>query len=165
MTLGDRIAVLRDGRVEQVAPPLDVYARPASVFVADFIGTPRMNWFAGRLARYSGRLVARFDGFRVDVPGLASEAAREGREITLGVRPQDLRPTPPDDADVRGRVELREALGSTIQWENEAMKAKSIETGELWEMQWYPDTPVSFYCVAAPTLADLLRYAMEENTK
>ena len=114
MTLGDRIAVLRDGRVEQLAPPLDVYARPASVFVADFIGAPRMNWFGGRLARDAGRLVARCGGFRVDVPGLASEAAREGREITLGVRPQDLRPAPPDDADLRGRVEVREALGSTL---------------------------------------------------
>ena len=49
MTLGDRIAVLREGRLEQVAPPLEVYRRPATAFVADFIGMPRINWFHGRV--------------------------------------------------------------------------------------------------------------------
>ena len=97
-----------------MAAPLDVYARPASVFVADFIGAPRMNWFAGHLASESGRLVARCAGFQLEVSDLASDAAREDREISLGVRPQDLRPAPPNAADIRGRVEVCEALGSTL---------------------------------------------------
>ena len=58
-----------------------------------------------------------------------------------------------------------EALGSPLQWESDEAKAESIKTGELWEMQWYPDTPVAFFSVAAPTLNDLLKFAMKEDTE
>jgi multiple sugar transport system ATP-binding protein len=110
MTLGDRIAVLREGRIEQLGPPLDVYRRPSSAFVADFIGLPRINWFEGSLESGDAGLRIVGDGFALRAPeGL--EAA-VGTKVRLGVRPADLEPAPPHAADLTGRVELVEALGS-----------------------------------------------------
>src|SRR5262249_13610718 len=62
MTLGDRLVVLREGVVQQVGPPLEVYARPANRFVAGFIGTPPMNFVAGRVARAGGPAFHSADG-------------------------------------------------------------------------------------------------------
>jgi multiple sugar transport system ATP-binding protein len=112
MTLGDRIAVLCDGALEQLGAPLEVYRRPATRFVADFIGVPRINWFAGRAVREDGSPRIRCDDFRVEAP--AGLAAEEGRELALGIRPQDLEPTASADAEIAGRVELIEPLGSAL---------------------------------------------------
>lgn len=112
MTLGDRIAVLREGRLEQVAPPLEVYRRPGSVFVADFIGVPRINWFAGRVRREGGRTSLACGEFTVELPN--DLAPPQGGEVTLGVRPQDLEMAEGEGADWRGAVEVVEALGSTL---------------------------------------------------
>jgi ABC-type sugar transport system ATPase subunit len=103
MTLGERIAVLRDGRLEQVGPPLDVYARPANVFVAGFIGSPAMNIFP---ASRDGR-----GGVGVVVsPGRpVGEAALLG-----GIRPHDVRVAGPGQGDIDGVVEVVEALGSHV---------------------------------------------------
>jgi ABC-type sugar transport system ATPase subunit len=79
MTLGQRIAVLRDGRLEQVAPPDELYARPENLFVAQFIGSPPMNVLAGRLA---GEVVAAADA------ALRAAVVRDG--LSVGVRPHDL---------------------------------------------------------------------------
>ena len=117
MTLGDRIAVLRAGRLEQLAPPLEVYRRPATRFVADFIGTPSINWLEGRIERAAGALAVTGKGFRVELPGALASALAEGAELrdaALGVRPQDLTPCAPGEADVSGRVDLVEALGSAL---------------------------------------------------
>lgn len=112
MTLGDRIAVLHDGRLEQVAPPLEVYRHPASAFVADFIGMPRINWLEGRVVRADGAV-------RIDCPGVALAAPdalvrHAGAEVRVGVRPQDLEPAPEGRAELAGSVELLEALGDTV---------------------------------------------------
>jgi multiple sugar transport system ATP-binding protein len=93
MTLGDRIVVMNEGRVQQAGAPLDVYNRPANLFVAGFLGSPPMNVVLGRIVRRDG---ARFEsaegGFTVrlgdgDVPALA-----ENQPIRLGVRPEAIRP-------------------------------------------------------------------------
>jgi multiple sugar transport system ATP-binding protein len=93
MTLADRIVALRDGRIEQVGSPDDLYARPANRFVAGFIGSPTMNFLDASLA-------AEGDGLVVDLPGgtrLPVPAARAqrysphaGRPVVLGIRPEDL---------------------------------------------------------------------------
>jgi ABC-type sugar transport system ATPase subunit len=93
MTLGDRVAVMRDGRIEQLAPPLEVYRQPASTFVAGFVGSPAMN-----LVPADGPFAA-----------LAPPGAH-----TVGVRPPDIEIVAPDDADARGRVEIVEALGRDL---------------------------------------------------
>ncbi len=83
MTMGDRIVVLNDGHVQQVAPPLELYNCPANTFVAGFIGSPAMNFLAGRMTE---SVVVTDDGVRLDTPG---EIAHEG-EVTIGIRPEDI---------------------------------------------------------------------------
>src|SRR5688500_5614697 len=112
MTLGDRIVVLADGRMQQVGTPIELYRAPANRFVAGFIGTPPMNFVDGRLehADDAARFVA--DGLRVPVG--RARAALSPQPATLGIRPEALRlaPEPGDDAP-SGRVVLVERLGGT----------------------------------------------------
>src|SRR5213595_3246430 len=92
MTLGDRVVVMKDGVVQQVGEPLELYNQPANLFVAGFIGSPAMNFAAVRLAAENGDLWATGDGIRIKVPaGLANRLAPSaGKEVMLGVRPEDL---------------------------------------------------------------------------
>jgi ABC-type sugar transport system ATPase subunit len=108
MTLGQRIAVLGvGGRLEQLAPPLEVYGRPANTFVAEFIGMPKINWFDGAL---EGAHFACSD-LRLTLPTPPSSGAAR---VRLGVRPHDLRLVEAREADLRGRAELVEALGAHL---------------------------------------------------
>ena len=111
MTLGDRIAVMRAGRLEQLGPPLEVYHRPATPFVAEFIGSPSINWFKAQLSHTDGGSRIRSEVFSIAVP--ESLAVPTAREVLLGVRPQDLERVDDADADLTGRVEVVELLGSS----------------------------------------------------
>ena len=108
MTLADRIVVMKDGVVQQVGTPLELYDAPANLFVAGFLGSPAMNFLHGQI---SGG-VAELQGFSVRMP--RGGDARD-RDIVLGVRPQHLsivdRPVG-GDASLRARVEVREMMGS-----------------------------------------------------
>ncbi len=111
-TMADRIAVMRDGRLEQVGTPAEIYGRPANRFVAGFVGTPPMSFLEGRGAEH-GWFEA--DDLRVLLPAPLAAAA-DGRlaanaPLTLGVRPDALRLTSSATADARGRVQLLESLG------------------------------------------------------
>ena len=119
MTLGDRVVVMRDGRVQQVGDPMELYNQPANRFVAGFIGSPAMNFLAVRMNGSNGALWADSEGLRIKVP--APLAARlgpySGKEVTLGVRPEDLRIAGDgDDKDLSfpAAVEVVERLGSEI---------------------------------------------------
>ncbi len=92
MTLGERIVVMRDGVVEQVGPPLDVYNRPASRFVAGFVGTPPMNFLEGELLAEAARMVFEEGTFRLRLPAAmgAALAGCRGRPVVLGVRPEAM---------------------------------------------------------------------------
>ena len=92
MTLADRMVVMNQGNIEQVGAPSDVYDRPASTFVASFIGSPPMNLLPGRVTE-SGQHVVLSDGQHVPVPTALAQA-RAGRPVTLGVRPEDIRHGP-----------------------------------------------------------------------
>jgi multiple sugar transport system ATP-binding protein len=108
MTLGDRVAVLRAGVLQQVAPPRLVYDRPANAFVAGFIGNPPMNLWPARLDADGGRLRLRIGDQTTpagDVP-----PARVGVPLTAGIRPESVTIAPGDDA-VRARVAHVELLG------------------------------------------------------
>jgi multiple sugar transport system ATP-binding protein len=110
MTMGDRVAVMRKGRLQQVAPPQDLYDAPVNVFVAGFIGSPAMNILQARVD--GGAVVV--GETRLPVDGLGD---RDGGEILLGIRPENLEDAalvPGDGVRLRGRVELREALGSEV---------------------------------------------------
>jgi len=96
MTLADKIVVLRDGRIEQVGSPITLYDKPANAFVAQFIGSPKMNFFSNADLAASASNV-----FGSDVP--------DGQEI--GLRPEHLTEAAPANAVVEGRLELVENLG------------------------------------------------------
>ena len=91
MTMGSRIVVMKDGEIQQVAAPQDIYDRPANLFVAGFIGSPPMNFLTGRIRRENGQVHVVGDGFRVALT--AEQAAACGAEdVVLGVRPEHVQP-------------------------------------------------------------------------
>ncbi len=114
MTLADTLWVLNGGLVEQKGPPLEVYERPRTKFVATFLGSPKMTMLDGVLVRDSGRFLAEGGGVRarVDEDRFGS-ALQEGRAVTIGIRPHDLGLAKNGaDAVAELKVELVEALGS-----------------------------------------------------
>ena len=92
MTMGERIAILLDGALQQVGRPQDVYDRPASVFVASFIGSPAMNFFQAELASQGDGLVARSDGVEMQLSAAQAQALAKlpTRNVTIGVRPEHM---------------------------------------------------------------------------
>jgi multiple sugar transport system ATP-binding protein len=119
MTLGDRVVVMRDGWVQQVGDPMELYNEPANRFVAGFIGSPAMNFATVRIAGENGSIYALGDGIRLKVPEHMTNraGAHTGKEVTLGVRPEDLRvasDADPIDMSIDAVVEVIERLGSEI---------------------------------------------------
>ena len=124
MTMGDRVAVIKQGRLQQVDSPQALYDHPSNLFVGGFIGSPAMNMVLAELSRTDGRWSVSFGGIRLGLdessvaarPGLA---AFEGRSLVVGIRPEDivdaeLASDPPADRRFTADVDLREALGSEV---------------------------------------------------
>jgi multiple sugar transport system ATP-binding protein len=124
MTMGDRVAVMRKGELQQVATPQDLYDRPVNLFVGGFIGSPAMNMLEATLVKSNGGLAVEAGGQRLSIdqelisaqPALKSY---EGKKVVLGIRPEDLEDAAiakdvPADRRLHGKVELIEALGSEI---------------------------------------------------
>jgi multiple sugar transport system ATP-binding protein len=119
MTLGDRVVVMKDGWIQQVGEPLELYGRPANRFVAGFIGSPSMNFVDVTVADANGALWADTTGLRVKVPpAIAGRLGPyKGQRVTLGIRPEDLRVAVGGDAadySFDTVVEVVEPLGSEI---------------------------------------------------
>jgi len=135
MTLGNRIAVMRDGLLQQVAPPLVLYRQPANVFVASFIGSPAMNLFRCDIAAHGAAARLACGAFTLPLEsadsGLSSSRMIQGltgaqapavapisrnRAVLVGIRPQDVRivAVDADDADATGAVAIIEPLGSEL---------------------------------------------------
>jgi multiple sugar transport system ATP-binding protein len=110
MTLATRIVVLNGGRVEQVGAPLELYHRPANLFVAGFIGAPRMNFLRGRLLAGLEHATLDIGGARFRAHGLTRSA--DDDTFTLGVRPEDFALAGQGEGHFRGTVRLVERLGS-----------------------------------------------------
>jgi multiple sugar transport system ATP-binding protein len=145
MTMGDRVAVMRKGELQQVDDPQTLYDRPVNLFVGGFIGSPAMNMLEATLERRNG-------GYAVSTGsstlGLDEETMEthpalrdyEGREVIVGIRPEDLEdaalaPDAPADRRLRGKVSLREALGSEIMvhFDVDASAAMTEDVRELAE--------------------------------
>ncbi len=146
MTLADRIVVLNAGRVEQVGSPLDLYERPRNLFVAGFIGSPRMNLLEAAVDSASPETVTvRLPGGgELTLPVESGAAVAPGTQVTLGVRPEDVAPPGGGDATLLGRVLVVERLGSEsyvhLRTEGEqAMVARREPAAEF-----VPDQRVSF---------------------
>jgi multiple sugar transport system ATP-binding protein len=124
MTMGDRVAVIRKGILQQVDTPQFLYDHPSNLFVAGFIGSPAMNMVAATLHRLDGSAEVEFGGFRLGLPAeIFAErpalAAFEGRQVIVGVRPEDMEDATliadaPTDRRIRSNVLLREALGADV---------------------------------------------------
>jgi multiple sugar transport system ATP-binding protein len=117
MTLGDRVVVMKDGWVQQVGEPLELYHAPVNRFVAGFLGSPAMNFAAVRVHEVDGALHAASDGFRIDVPAEIGPRLRSyaGRDVTMGIRPEDLQlanGSHPPGLCFEAVVELVERLGA-----------------------------------------------------
>ncbi|MCL4521614.1 MAG: ABC transporter ATP-binding protein [Firmicutes bacterium] len=118
MTMGTRIVVMRDGVVQQVATPDDVYNRPANQFVATFVGTPAMNLLPGELGQSAGALSFHTYGQQIVLPDVLRAAASglTGRKLTLGVRPEDVHLSPDfydqhPDLQMKATVRVIEPMG------------------------------------------------------
>jgi multiple sugar transport system ATP-binding protein len=117
MSLGERLAVLNAGRLEQVGTPDEVYRQPQSAFVARFLGTPPMNLFEGELTRGSSGLGLRFNGGELSLVGETASSAMfnhesDSRRVTVGIRPEALGiAVPGEGRSLLGVVEWVEHLG------------------------------------------------------
>jgi multiple sugar transport system ATP-binding protein len=114
LTMADRIAIMRDGIIEQVGTPHDVFAKPANVFVAGFIGTPQMNLLEAKITAMEGnKAVILFGNDEIRLPVSAAVAGLTGQPITLGIRPRALTPSQADAKDsLQASVELIEPMGA-----------------------------------------------------
>ncbi len=111
MTMGDRIAVMCDGKIEQVAHPLELYNRPATQFVAQFIGSPPMNFLS---VQFHAPLLITHPQFRFTLPDVWAKALQEydGKSLILGIRPEHLSLSVAATKNLPVQVELVEALGN-----------------------------------------------------
>jgi multiple sugar transport system ATP-binding protein len=119
MTLGDRVVVMKDGWIQQVGEPLDLYGKPANKFVAGFIGSPAMNFVDVTIHDSGGTVTAESPGLRLQVPPAQAGALRayKGQTLTFGIRPEDVHmATGADPAHLAfdATVEVVEPLGSEI---------------------------------------------------
>ena len=149
MSLGERIAVMRDGRLQQVGAPLEVYQRPANLFVARFIGSPPINTAEGVLGHDGGGRVFMADGLTVagaeevpegGVPG-SPDPSHAADPVVLAVRPEALSLTAPDDpsAHLLRRVRRLEPLGSEL-----LVHVDPVDPGadQPWIARVAPDAPL-----------------------
>ena len=118
MTLSDVMVVMKDGVIKQLGKPDDIYKKPVDVFVAEFVGSPKMNLVKGHAS--GGNFIAE-SGFQIKVDSKLSG------EITLGIRPEDVKITSKDSSSTQGKVEILEQLGPrailTIQSGNQQITA------------------------------------------
>ena len=143
MTMGDRVAVIRKGVLQQVDTPQTLYEQPVNLFVAGFIGSPAMNLLEGNLVSSNGSLAVEMGGFDLQVPegvvaarsGLRSY---QGRKVVVGIRPEDMEDASlvtdaPAERRITSTVELREALGSdvVVHFKMDAPQAMTEDVREL----------------------------------
>jgi len=110
MTLGDRVAVMRDGQVHQIDKPENIYAHPVNTFVATFMGSPEMNLYKGRLTSKDGRLCFQGSGFSLDLAGL--QLSLEEGDVELGIRPEDIEIGQGGPTIVQAKVDMLSNVGS-----------------------------------------------------
>ncbi len=121
MTMASRIAVMKDGILQQIDSPQQLYNHPRNVFVAGFIGSPSMNFFDATVVENNGKLEVNTGGFRLEVPEQKAKDWRafKGREVIFGIRPDDIHAKPfvaPGilESDMTARVDVIELMGNEI---------------------------------------------------
>jgi multiple sugar transport system ATP-binding protein len=146
MTMGHRVAVMRDGELQQVDTPQRLYDAPANLFVASFVGSPPMNLFEAVVEPDAGRLVCKIGETELELPadvGVARPllANYAGRRVAVGIRPEDVREASGwDGARLRGRILLVESLGSE-QLVHIEIAATPLERSDLVDTAAQPPGP------------------------
>jgi multiple sugar transport system ATP-binding protein len=146
MTMGDRVAVMRDGELQQVATPQRLYDAPVNLFVASFVGSPPMNLFEADLDRDGSGLLCRIGDSELELPAdVVAErpalAGYAGRRVAIGIRPEDVREAAGwDGARLRGRILLVESLGSE-QLVHIGITARPLERSDLVDTTAQPPGP------------------------
>lgn len=111
MTLADRIVVLSQGHIEQVGAPLELYERPANLFVARFIGSPAMNIIPSTVTETGAQTTVKLTGGKSVTLDIPTESSQNGKTASFGVRPEDLQVSTSDDFLFEGTISIVEALG------------------------------------------------------
>ncbi len=119
MTMGDRIVIMKDGLIQQVGAPLEVYAHPQNQFVAGFIGSPSMNFIPCGVTARNGNLFFNAPGLSLPVPAAKANAmaAYKDKPVTMGIRPEDMHevtPQDPPNSVFDAKVEVVEPIGHEI---------------------------------------------------
>ena len=118
MTLGDRIVIMKDGFIQQVGTPTEVFEHPVNLFVAGFIGAPQMNTFRTELVRENGKYYVTPLGSRIEVDGETGEnlaaKAVDGRSVVLGVRPEHITLAQPGPHAIPCTIIVNEMMGSEL---------------------------------------------------
>ena len=119
MTLGDRIVIMKDGFIQQVGTPTEVFDMPANLFVAEFIGAPKMNTFKTQLVFEGGKYYVTPYGAKIEVDGKKAEQLKakgiDSREVILGVRPEHIvRANRTDPAAIPCKIVVNEMMGSEL---------------------------------------------------
>jgi multiple sugar transport system ATP-binding protein len=144
MTMGDRVAVMRKGELQQVDDPQTLYDRPVNLFVGGFIGSPAMNMVEGVVERRNGGFAVTLGSQELDLDeavasGRSALQSYAGKPVIVGIRPEHLEdvslvPDTPPGRRLRGNVELREALGSELMVHFIVAGAREPDTEETQEL-------------------------------
>ncbi|MCR5795139.1 MAG: TOBE domain-containing protein, partial [Solobacterium sp.] len=118
MTLGDRIVIMKDGEVQQIGTPQEVFNKPVNTFVAGFIGMPRMNTFHGNLVKINGKYAVKVHNATVvlseDKQQRLAQKNTEELDVVVGVRPEHISLDYVEGGMLEGTVEVNEMMGSSV---------------------------------------------------
>ncbi|MHC1723350.1 MAG: ABC transporter ATP-binding protein [Aminipila sp.] len=116
MTMSDRMVVMKDGYIQQIGTPQNLYNKPCNVFVAGFIGTPQMNFFKGKIIEGEEPYIAEFQGNQIVLPQYKPEklAEYQGTEVVFGIRPEDILIQATGSNSIAMKIELVEHMGAEM---------------------------------------------------
>ena len=167
MTLGDRIVIMKDGVIQQIGTPQEVFDHPANLFVAGFIGMPQMNFYDAELTQENGSYAVTLDGAKVVLSGekqanLKKNNVKPG-PITLGVRPEHLLLSGSEDNAIRGTVDVSEMMGSAVHLHVSACGSDTIMIVPTTELE-----STSAFTIGSPiafTFNGAMAHLFDRNTK
>ena len=167
MTLGDRIVIMKDGVIQQIGTPQEVFDHPANLFVAGFIGMPQMNFYDAVLTQENGSYAVTLDGAKVILSGekqanLKKNNVKPG-PITLGVRPEHLLLSGSEDNAIRGTVDVSEMMGSAVHLHVSACGSDTIMIVPTTELE-----STSAFTIGSPiafTFNGVMAHLFDRNTQ
>ena len=167
MTLGDRIVIMKDGVIQQIGTPQEVFNHPANLFVAGFIGMPQMNFYDAELVLEDGQYAVVLDGAKVTLSEekqakLKANGAAAG-PITLGVRPEHLILSGDESSMIHGTVDVSEMMGSAVHLHVSACGSDTIMIVPTTELE-----STSAFTIGSPiafTFNGAMAHLFDRNTK